>query len=149
MKPTLLLRIASILTLVFCVAHTVGGVLSPPAPGAQTLAVKAMKFYSFNAMGAMRTFWDFHVGYGMLLAVVLFVQSVFFWQLSILAKTDTSRLRPIFALFALEFLAFAPIAAHYFFLGPAIVSLAIAACLAAAFFGTGATVPVSSGTHAL
>src|SRR5271167_4866784 len=47
-----------------------------------------------------RTFSDFYVGYGILLTVTLLVQSVFFWQLSSLAKIDAPRLRPILALFA-------------------------------------------------
>jgi hypothetical protein len=88
-----------------------------------------MKAGSFNAMGAMRTFWDFHVGYGILITVILLVQSIFFWQLSILAKTDAPRLRPILALFALQFLANAPIAMRYFFFGPSLVSVTIAAFL--------------------
>jgi hypothetical protein len=139
MTPTLFLRIASILALIFCAGHTVGGVLSPPAPGVQTDVVQVMKAGSFNAMGAMRTFWDFHVGYGILITVILLVQSIFFWQLSILAKTDAPRLRPILALFALQFLANAPIAMRYFFLGPGLISVAIAACLAVAFYAAGAS----------
>lgn len=138
MKPTLFLRIASILTLIFCAGHTVGGVLSPPAPGVQTDVVQVMKSGSFNAMGYTRTFWDFHVGYGILLTVTLLVQSILFWQLSILARTDAPRLRPILALFALQSLALAPIAVRYFFLGPGLISMAIAVCLAAAFYTAGA-----------
>jgi hypothetical protein len=43
MKPTLFLRIASVLALIFCVGHTIGGVFSKPAPGVQTFVVQVMK----------------------------------------------------------------------------------------------------------
>jgi hypothetical protein len=133
MKPTLFLRIASILVLIFCAGHTTG-TFSPPAPGVQTMVVQTMKANSFNAMGSMRTFWDFLFGYGLILSIFLLAHCFLFWQLGSLAKTDAWRLRPVFVILALEFLAQAPVAAHYFFIGPLIGSLLIAACLAAAFF---------------
>src|ERR1700752_3010361 len=121
-KPTLFLRIASVLTLIFCALHTMGGVLSKPAPGIQTFVVQVMKSNSFNFMGSTRTFWDFNRGYGLILSVVLFIHSLLFWQLGSMAKTDGSRLRSILALLFLEFAIQAPIAGRYFFLGPAITS---------------------------
>ena len=134
MKPTLFLRITSILALIFCALHTVGGVLSKPAPGVQTFVVQLMKSNSFNFMGSIRTFWDFNMGYGLILSVVLFIHSLLFWQLGSMVKTDGARLRPVLALLCLEFAAQSPIAGRYFFLGPAITSAIIAACLAIAFF---------------
>jgi len=135
MKPTLFLRIASILALIFCAAHTIGGVLSKPAPGSkQALIVQFMKANSFDAMGHARTYWDFNLGYGLLISVILFIHSLLFWQLAMLVKTDGLRLRGVLALLFLEFALQAPIAARYFFMGPCIVSILIAACLAAAFF---------------
>jgi hypothetical protein len=134
LKPGLYLRIASILALIFCVAHTIGGVLSKPAPGVQTFVVKVMKSNPFNVMGHMRTYWDFNLGYGLINSVVLFIHSLVFWQLATMMRTDGLRLRPLLALFFLEFAAQTPIAGRYFFIGPAICSALIAACLAAAFF---------------
>ena len=134
MKPTLFLRIASVLALIFCALHTVGGVLSKPAPGVQTFVVQTMKANPFNVMGNMRTFWDFNLGYGLILSTVLLMHCILFWQLSTLVKIDGARLRPILALLALEFLAQAPIAGRYFFIGPCATSLLISACLAMAFF---------------
>jgi|SRR5271165_1390980 len=137
MKPTLFLRIASIIALVFCAGHTIGGVFSKPAPGVQTFVVQIMKANTFDAMGSLRTFWDFNLGYGLILSTVLFTHCILFWQLGTLVKVDGARLRPIFALLGLEFLVQAPIAGRFFFLGPCIFSLVIAACLAAAFFSAG------------
>jgi len=134
LKPTLFLRITSILALIFCALHTVGGVLSKPAPGVQTFVVQVMKSNSFNFMGSIRTFWDFNMGYGLILSVVLFIHSLLFWQLGSMVKTNGARLRPVLALLCLESAAQSPIAGRYFFLGPAITSAIIAACLAIAFF---------------
>ncbi|HTW44870.1 MAG TPA: hypothetical protein VMD58_04945 [Acidobacteriaceae bacterium] len=134
MKPTIFLRIASVLTLFFCAGHTVGGVLSKPAPGIQAFVVQTMKANPFDVMGHPRTFWDFNLGYGLLISIVLFIHSLLFWQLAALVKTDGMRLRPILALLFVEFAAQAPIAARYFFVGPGIISAVIAVCLAAAFF---------------
>jgi len=52
MKPTLFLRIASVLTFLFCAGHTIGGVFGNPAPGVQAFVVQTMKANAFDAMGA-------------------------------------------------------------------------------------------------
>jgi len=133
-KPTLFLRIASVLTLIHSVLHTVGGVLSAPTHGAEEIAVlDAMKFHSFNFMGSMRSYWDFHMGYGLLVTISLLTQAVLFWQLSTLAKTDALGIRPIVALFCLGYVGFAIVAWNYFFIAPAVTELLIALCLGLAF----------------
>ncbi|HZD50430.1 MAG TPA: hypothetical protein VE178_16930 [Silvibacterium sp.] len=132
MKPTLFLRIASVLAFLFCAGHTTG-VFSKPAPGVQAFVVQTMKGNSFNAMGSIRTFWDFTMGYGLIFSVTLLVHAFLFWHLGNLVKTEGTRLRPIFALLFVEFAAQAPIAGRYFFLGPCIGSAIIAACLAVAW----------------
>ena len=71
MKPTLFLRIASVLVLIFCADTRRRNLLSKPAPGVQTFVVQTMKANPFNVMGHMRTFWDFNLGYGLILSTVL------------------------------------------------------------------------------
>jgi hypothetical protein len=134
MKPTLFLRIASVLTFIFCALHTMGGVFGKPAPGVQAFVVQTMKANAFNFMGSQRTFWDFNLGYGLLTSITLIIHAVLFWHLGTLVKTEGVRLRMILALLCLEFAAQAPVAGRYFFLGPCMSSILIAACLAAAFF---------------
>ena len=131
MKPTLFLRIASILVLIFCAGHTTG-TFSPPAPGVQTMVVQTMKANSFNAMGSMRTFWDFLFGYGVMFSVTLLGHCILFWMLSSLIKVDGARLRPILLLLCIEFIVTGVIAGRYFFIGPLIGSLHVALCLAIA-----------------
>jgi hypothetical protein len=134
MKPTLFLRIASVLTFVFCAGHTIGGVFGKPAPGVQAFVVQTMKANAFDAMGSRRTWWAFNIGYGLMVSVTLIVHAFLFWHLGTLVKTQGGRLRTILALLFVEFAVQAPIAGRYFFLGPCIGSGIIAACLAAAFF---------------
>ncbi len=140
MKPTLFLRIASILTLLFCTGHTIG-TLSPPPPGVQTMVVQTMKANSFDARGNVRTYWDFLFGYGVMLSFTLLGHCILFWMLGSLIKIDGARLRPILVLLCLEFIATGVIAGRYFFIGPLIGSLLIAACLALAAFTARSGVP--------
>lgn len=135
MRTTLFLRIASILAIIHAILHTIGGVLSKPNNGAPEIAIiDAMKSRSFNVMGAMRTYWDFFYGYGLIVAITLLVQGIFFWQLGTIAKSNAAQIRPIILLFSLNFLATTIVAWKYFFIAPAVTELLIAASLAGAYF---------------
>jgi len=134
MNSTLCLRIASVLTLVHAALHTIGGVFGGAAPGAQA-AVAAMKANEFLAMGVTRTYWDFHMGFGLAVSVFLTVEAVVFWQLGSLAKTDALRLRPILATFLVGYLGVAVVSYRYFFAGPVITEILIALCLGLAIVG--------------
>lgn len=135
MSSTLFLRIASVLTLIHCAGHTIGGVFGKPQNGAEEIAViETMKAHQFNVMGSMRAYWDFFFGYGLVLSVTLLIQGVLFWQLGSLIKTNPGAAKPVVALFCGNFLLMSVIVFKYFFLGAGVLELLIAACLAAAFF---------------
>jgi len=129
MRTVLFLRIASVLTLVHGVLHTIGGVFGEPAPGAQQVAVAAMKVNQFQVMGATRTFWDFYMGLGLVVSVFLTMEAIVFWQLGSLAKMDALRLRPVLATFLVGYLCTAVVSYRYFFSAPVIVEILIALCL--------------------
>jgi hypothetical protein len=128
-KPVLFLRIASVLTLIHAVLHTIGGVFSSPDPGPATVAVEAMKANQFLLMGNMRSYWEFYRGMGLAVTIFLTFEAVVFWQLSSLARTDARRLRPILATFAVAYCAMAVNSQIYFFLAPVIVETIIAILL--------------------
>jgi hypothetical protein len=128
MKPVLFLRIASVLTLIHAVLHTVGGVFGKTPPDVQPV-VTAMQGNEFMVMGVMRTMWDFHMGLGLVVSVALTVEGLVFWQLGTLAKTDGSRLRPVLATFLAGYLGVAVVSYRYFFAAPVITELLIALCL--------------------
>jgi hypothetical protein len=132
MKPSLFLRIASVLTFIHAVLHTIGGVFGKVGPGPATLAVDAMKTNQFLLMGHMRSFWDFYRGMGLAATISLTAEAILFWQLASLAKADARPLRPIMATFLIAYTALAVNSYTYFFLPPVIVELMIAACLALA-----------------
>jgi hypothetical protein len=129
MKPALFLRIAAVLTFIHAALHTIGGVFSNPEPGPATAAVQAMKMNQFLLMGHTRSYWDFYRGFGLGATIFLTAEAVLFWQLGSLAKTDAQRLRPILATFLVAYAAMAVNSYAYFFLGPVITEIFIAACL--------------------
>jgi hypothetical protein len=129
MKATAWLRIAAVLTLVHSVLHTVGGVFGKPAPGPASAAVAAMQANHFVFMGATRTFWDFHIGMGLAVTIFLTVEAIVFWLLGGVVKQDGARLRPVLAMFALGYLAFAVNSMVYFFPFAAVMEVCIAVCL--------------------
>ena len=129
MKPALFLRIASVLTLIHSVLHTIGGVFGKPDPGIAETTWAAMQANHFMALGMMRSYAEFYRGLGLGITVFLTAEAIVFWQLGALSKTDALRLRPIMATFMLAYLAFAANSFAYFFLTPVIVEIVIAACL--------------------
>ena len=135
MKPTLFLRIASVITFIHAVLHTIGGVFGTVAPGPATAAVHAMKLNQFLLLGHTRSYWDFYLGLGLAASITLTAEAVVFWQLASLSKTDAARLRPVIATFLLAYVVLAVNSSAYFFIGPVITEILIAACLAVAFIG--------------
>ncbi|HVT95957.1 MAG TPA: hypothetical protein VHE33_00520 [Acidobacteriaceae bacterium] len=128
MRPVLALRIASVLTFIHAVLHTVGGVFGAIPPGPASIAVEAMKSNQFVALGVTRTFWQYYHGMGLAVSIFLFIEAIVFWQLSSLAKTIGPQLRPVFASFMAAYLAIAVNSYLYFFLAPVIFEIVIALC---------------------
>jgi hypothetical protein len=128
-KPALFLRIAAVLTLIHAVLHTIGGVFSKPGPGPATIAFQAMRMNQFLLAGHTRSYADFYRGLGLCTTIFLTAEAVVFWQLGSPAQTDARRLRPILATFLIAYVTLAANSYAYFFLGPVIVEILIAACL--------------------
>jgi hypothetical protein len=129
MKPVIYLRIASVLTLLHAILHTIGGVFSTPDPGPQQTAVDAMKANTFPLMGSIRSYWAFFRGMGLGVSIFLVALAVLLWQLSSLAKTGTLRLTSLYWTIMVAFVAMAVNSYLYFFWPPVIVELLIAVCL--------------------
>ena len=126
-KPVLYLRIASVLTFIHAVLHTIGGVFGKIEPGPIATAVEAMKVNTFPLMGNVRSFWMFYRGMGLAATVSLTAESILMWQLASLAKTEPRRLRPMMATFLAAYLALAVNSNAYFFPPPVIVEILIGA----------------------
>src|SRR4051812_41818997 len=141
MKPALLLRITSVITLLFAVGHTIGGTQSW-SPAGETDVLRAMRSYHFNAGGVSRTYLDFYLGLGFSVGVFLLLQAVLLWQLAAIARIDSVRIRPMIVSFAVASLACAFLSWKFIFVAPAIFSVVIAALLGLAFYAAG------NGKHA-
>lgn len=129
MRPVIFLRIASVLTFIHAVLHTLGGVFGKPDPGVQAATVATMRANEFVVMGATRSYGDFYLGLGLVVSVFLTVEAVVFWQLSLLAKSDALRLRPVLTTFLVGYLCAAVVSYRYFFAAPVATEILIALCL--------------------
>lgn len=148
MKPIPLMRVASILTFIHCILHTVGGVFASPSHGSEEVGViEAMKLHRFDVMGSMRSYWDFLFGYGLFVTIALLVQAVLFWQLASPVKINESGTRITLLLFLLNYLGISVVSWRYFFAGPAITELLIAICLGIALATLSASQRRTEGTN--
>ena len=133
MKQTILLRIASALTLILSAA-SVYRALAPSSRGPEEAAVfMAMQAYPFSIMGFRRTHWDFYRGFSLLLGVALLVLALLLWQIGAMAQSEPSKARPLIATLLAGYLGFTILCGTYFFTAPAALSAAVAICLALAF----------------
>jgi len=133
MKQTILLRTASVLTLIFCAGHTYGA-LNPSTRSPEEAAVfMAMQAFPFSIMGFRRTHWDFYRGFSLLFSATLLLLAVLLWQLGAIASSEPARTRPLIATLCLGYIAFTVLCGLFFFTAPAALSAAAAICLALAF----------------
>lgn len=131
MKPVIFLRVASVLTLIHAILHTVGGVFGKPATPAAA-AVAAEMRTQFPVFGLMRSYSDFYLGMGLGVAIFLTMDALLLWILASMARRDAAQLRPLLAVYALGYLAFAFNSYAFFFAMPVITELLIVAFIIAA-----------------
>jgi hypothetical protein len=120
MKPTLLLRIASVLMFVHTLGHSFGALSWKEASDAAvSRLIISMQTTHFAFMGRSATLAGFYEGYGLTMIFVLLLISVVLWLLSSAPANDLSiRLLPVFAGFLLflgiiEYIYFFPFAAGF------------------------------------
>lgn len=131
-RTVVFLRIAAVLTFIHAVLHTIGGVFGSADPGPESIAIAAMKANQFLLMGNTRSFWSFYRGLGLAVTICLTAEAILFWQLGTLAKADARRLRPILTTFLIAYAVLAVNSNAYFFIGPVVAEILIAACLGVA-----------------
>ena len=132
MKVTLLLRIASVISLVFTAGHSAGG-LQKWSPMGENDVLKAMTDIRFDTMGANRSYLDFFMGFGWSITVAMLLQTILLWQLAALARSDPARTRPMIAVFALATAASGVIAWRFILPIPALFSGALLIVLVGAY----------------
>ena len=132
MTTTLLLRIASAISLLFTAGHSLGG-LQKWSPMGDNEVLKAMTAVRFETMGVNRSYLDFFVGFGWSISVAMLMQTVLLWQMASLARTNAAQVRPMIAVFALATLASGVLAWRFIFPVPALFSGVLTIALVAAY----------------
>lgn len=132
MTAKIYLRIASVLTFIHAVLHTIGGVFGKPDPGPSSTVWAAMQAIHFPALGMDRTYFQFYRGLGLGITIALTCDALVFWLLGSLATTTGPKLRPVLWVFAFAYLAIALNSYFYFFLLPVFFELVIVACIVGA-----------------
>lgn len=125
-------RIASVLLVVFCVMHTLGGMLAQKSLGAASDAVfDSMKRVHFVFNGADTTWYGFWLGFGLTVSAFLGLSALIAWQLDAVSPESWGQVSSI---------AWALIASHvfntvlawkYFFAGPGVFGVLISGLLVA------------------
>jgi hypothetical protein len=128
-KPTILIRIAAIVTLLLAIGHTLGRPWTPTHGVAENAVVASMHDVHFSALGSERSYWDFYQGFGIALSGLIAVQAVLLWQLAATAR-DGGRYKGPVVVHLVGFLFFGLVSAKYIFILPLWFALAIAVCLA-------------------
>jgi hypothetical protein len=136
MKPSLLLRIASVLSLLITAGHAAGG-FSSWSPAGDTETLRAMRSFHFDVAGANRSYLDFYMGFGFINSIYFLTQAVVLWQLASMAKHDPVRVRPLVGSYFGASVASAFLAWKFIFFGPVVSFAAIAICLGLAFYAAG------------
>ena len=136
MKASLLYRSSSILLLLFAAGHTLGFRQIDPKWSVDSL-VQSMKTIHFSANGSDRTYWDFFVGFGFFVTVLLVFASIIAWQFGSLPAETLQAMRISTWGFVICFVVVAYLSWRYFFIVPVVFSTAISLCLASAAWRSG------------
>ena len=132
MTTTLLLRIASLISLLFAAGHSAGG-LQKWSPTGGDPVLTAMTGAHFPMMGFSRSYLDLFLGLGWSISVWLLLQTILLWQMASLARTNAAQLRPMIAAFMLATLASGILAWMYIFAVPAFFCAVLLIVLALAY----------------
>src|ERR1700730_16836349 len=129
MKASMFYRIAAVLLLLFDAGHTSGFPWSDPKWAVDLGSMRSTHFY---IMGFSRTYWDFYVGFGLSVSVLLLLAVVLAWQLGGLPPESLALMRGTTWAFALCFAAITVVSWRYLFTLPIAFSIVTTLCLTAA-----------------
>ena len=122
-------RLAAVLLLLFCAAHTFGGMSGRGSLGPGDAVFAQMKSVHFVFNGSDCTFWGFWFGFGLVTSLFLLFSALVSWRLASVAPGDWHVVAPIaWALFA-SHIANAVLTFRYFFTGAAALASVIALLL--------------------
>ena len=136
MKASLLYRIASVLLILFALGHTLGFRRVDPRWKLDSI-IAALRSTHFEVQGLNRTYWDFYVGFGLFVTILLLFAAILTWQLGGLPKEHLSAMRVVGWSLAACFVVVTFLSWKYFFIVPVIFSGVVAICLILAALAAG------------
>jgi hypothetical protein len=128
MKASLLYRIASVLLILFALGHTLGFRRVDPRWKLDSI-IAALRSTHFEVQGLNRTYWDFYVGFGLFVTVLLLFTAILTWQLGGLSRDHLSAMSAVAWSLAACFVVVTFLSWKYFFVVPVIFSGVVTVCL--------------------
>lgn len=132
MKATWWYRGSSLLLVLFAAGHTLGFRRTDAWPDAVKPVVAGMQTVYFPADGFLRSYWDFYVGFGLFVTVMMLFAAVVAWQMAGLPQETLSRMKLIRWSLAIALAVITGMTWRYFFLAPLVFSVATTATLTVA-----------------
>jgi len=116
-KATLWLRLASIVTFLFALGHTIG--FSQPSGEAGEQAIRnAMQSSPFDLVGTRVNYWDLFLGFGYSIGLLFLMQAVLLWLTAGAAARNEGIARPSIIVFLLANAINMALLLKYFFIVP-------------------------------
>jgi hypothetical protein len=132
MSTRSLLRIASIVVLLFGIGHSIGYPWVGDVSAQQFDQISAVRSITAVTQGFLRSYWDFHVGFGITISLLFLAQAIIFWQLGALARHEPKSARFVAAVFGAFYGACTAVNFMFLFWAPIICSAGLSVCLIAA-----------------
>jgi hypothetical protein len=133
MQSSLWLRIASLICLSFAAGHALGATKNW-SPMGDNPVLQSMRATHFETLKVNRSYFDFYMGFGHTLTVMLVMLTLLLWQLATVAHTNFRLAKPMIVVIGLAMAANGIIAWQFIFPVPALLSAVLVACLAVAYF---------------
>ncbi|MGC3964937.1 MAG: hypothetical protein QM803_16910 [Rhodocyclaceae bacterium] len=125
MRPTLALRIAATITLLYGIAHTWALYTVHARNGVEAFVLQTMRSNQFSFWGTVNSYWDTYFGFGLLVSLWLFVLSALTWQMGWLVERAPAQARPLMLTLVLAYVALCVVNSIYFFVLPTLLSVAV------------------------
>jgi len=132
MTTARLLRIDAVIFLLFAVGHWFFSPWTIGVEGQALDALSAAAKTNYPVFGFMRSYWDFHVGFGHMVGVTFVMEAALLWFLAGIAGGSSS-IKSLLGVFVVANFVIAGLQVAYFFWPPIILSMLATAILAVAW----------------
>jgi hypothetical protein len=117
-----LLRIDAVIFLLFAIGHWFFWPWAIGVKGQALQALSAEAKTNHPVFGFMRSYWDFHIGFGHMAGVAFVMEAALLWLLAGMASGATS-IKAVLGVIALANIAILVLQVAYFFWPPILLSL--------------------------